>query len=45
LRAALGTRFGLDLVDTDSDLDPIRGDPAFKTVVAAAKAKASERDN
>ena len=27
LRAALGTRFGLDLVDTDSDLDPIRGGP------------------
>ncbi|MBO0699566.1 MAG: tetratricopeptide repeat protein, partial [Zavarzinella sp.] len=45
LRAALGTRFGLDLVDTDSDLDPIRDDPVFKTLVASAKAKAKERDN
>jgi tetratricopeptide (TPR) repeat protein len=44
LRAALRTRFGLDLVDTDSDLDPIRKDPAFQRVVADAKAKAREPD-
>ncbi|HKB01379.1 MAG TPA: protein kinase [Gemmataceae bacterium] len=44
LRAALKTRFGLDLVDTDPDFDPIRKDPAFQRVVADAKAKERERD-
>ena len=30
LWAALRTGFGLDLVDTDPDLDPLRADPEFK---------------
>jgi tetratricopeptide (TPR) repeat protein len=37
LRAGLRTGFGLDLVDTDADLDPIRKDPAFGPIVAAAR--------
>jgi hypothetical protein len=39
LRAGLNTGFGLDLVDTDTDLDPIRKDPAFDPVVVAARAR------
>jgi tetratricopeptide (TPR) repeat protein len=36
--AALKSGFGLDLVDTDTDLDPIRQDRAFKEMVADARA-------
>jgi len=38
LRSGLRTGFGLDLVDTDADLDPIRKDPAFDRIVAEARA-------
>jgi eukaryotic-like serine/threonine-protein kinase len=42
LWAALRTGFGLDIVDTDGDLDPIRTEPEFKRLVANAKARQSE---
>jgi serine/threonine protein kinase/tetratricopeptide (TPR) repeat protein len=42
LWAALRTGFGLDLVDTDSDLDPIRKEPEFRRLVAAAKTRQEE---
>ncbi len=29
--------FGLDIVDSDTDLDPIRGTPEFRRIVAAAR--------
>jgi serine/threonine protein kinase/tetratricopeptide (TPR) repeat protein len=38
LASALGKGYGADLVDRDTDLDPIRGDHEFKRLVAAAKA-------
>jgi tetratricopeptide (TPR) repeat protein len=38
LWAALKTGFGLDLVDTDTDLDPLRTDPEFQRLVRDAKA-------
>jgi eukaryotic-like serine/threonine-protein kinase len=38
LSSALRSGFGLDLVGQDSDLDPIRKDPAFQRVIDAAKA-------
>jgi serine/threonine protein kinase/Tfp pilus assembly protein PilF len=38
LRSGLRSGFGLDLVDTDVDLDPIRKDPAFERIVAEARA-------
>jgi serine/threonine protein kinase/Tfp pilus assembly protein PilF len=38
LASALGKGYGADLVDRDSDLDPIRGDHEFKRLVAAARA-------
>ena len=34
---ALRTGFGLDWVDTDTDLDPLRSDPKFKNLVAGAR--------
>jgi hypothetical protein len=37
LSQALRHNFGLDLVDQDSDLDPIRNDPEFRRVVKAAR--------
>jgi Flp pilus assembly protein TadD len=37
LWAALKTGYGLDLVDTDTDLDPIRPDPEFRRVVERAR--------
>ncbi|HKA08014.1 MAG TPA: protein kinase, partial [Gemmataceae bacterium] len=37
LRSGLRSGFGLDLVDTDSDLDPIRKDPAFDRIVTEAR--------
>jgi eukaryotic-like serine/threonine-protein kinase len=42
---SLKTGFGLDIVDTDTDLDPLRKDPEFKRVVTAARAyyEASKR--
>jgi tetratricopeptide (TPR) repeat protein len=42
LWAALRTGFGIDMVDTDSDLDPIRKEPEFRRLVAAAKARQAE---
>jgi eukaryotic-like serine/threonine-protein kinase len=43
LRSGLRTGFGLDLVDTDTDLDPIRKDPAFDRIVAESRALQSRR--
>ena len=37
LASALSGGFGLEIVDTDTDLDPIRQLPEFKQAVAAAK--------
>ncbi len=37
LWTALRTGFALDIVDTDTDLDPIRKDPEFKRLVKAAR--------
>jgi hypothetical protein len=37
LASALGTGYGLDLVDTDTDLDPLRADPEFRRVVERAR--------
>jgi tetratricopeptide (TPR) repeat protein len=37
LRPALRSGFGLDLVDTDPDLDPLRPLPEFRRLVAAAR--------
>ncbi|MBP3955860.1 protein kinase [Gemmata sp. G18] len=39
LWSALKTGFGLDMVDTDADLDPLRKDPEFTKMVAAARAR------
>jgi tetratricopeptide (TPR) repeat protein len=39
---ALRTGFALDIVDTDLDLDPIRKEPEFRRLVAAAKARQAE---
>jgi hypothetical protein len=44
LWAALRTGFGLDIVDTDADLDPIRKEPEFGRLVAAARARQADRD-
>jgi serine/threonine protein kinase/predicted Zn-dependent protease len=38
LSAALRQGFGLDLLETDHDLDPVRGLPEFKRLVDAARA-------
>jgi serine/threonine protein kinase/Tfp pilus assembly protein PilF len=38
LTAALRRGFGYDLVGTDPDLDPIRGDPRFRQLLEAARA-------
>jgi eukaryotic-like serine/threonine-protein kinase len=38
LSAALKGGFGLDLVDTDTDLDPIRNSDEFRRIIQAAKA-------
>jgi serine/threonine protein kinase/tetratricopeptide (TPR) repeat protein len=38
LYSALRSGFGLDLVEEDSDLDPIRKDPEFRRLVEAARA-------
>ena len=43
LWSAVKGGFGLDLLDTDSDLDPLRKDPQFATLVAYARA-AAKRD-
>ncbi|HSQ56490.1 MAG TPA: serine/threonine-protein kinase [Gemmata sp.] len=45
LFAALRTGFGLNMVDTDRDLDPIRKDEEFKRMVAGARSffEASKR--
>ena len=37
LNSGLRSGFGLDLVDTDTDLDPIRKDPAFERIVTEAR--------
>lgn len=37
LWGALRTGYGLDVVDSDSDLDPLRDDPTFKTLVSDAQ--------
>ncbi len=37
LWGALKSGYGLDVVDGDSDLDPLRNDPAFKALVADAQ--------
>ncbi len=43
LASALGKGYGLDLIDRDHDLDPIRNDTEFKRIVAAAKALKADR--
>ena len=43
LASALGKGYGLDLIDRDRDLDPIRNDAEFKRIVAAAKALKADR--
>jgi serine/threonine protein kinase/Tfp pilus assembly protein PilF len=43
LWSALKTGFGMDWVDTDTDLDPLRKDPEFKRMVESAKALHAER--
>jgi tetratricopeptide (TPR) repeat protein len=43
LASALGKGYGTDLVDRDHDLDPLRNDPEFKRIVAAAKALKTDR--
>jgi tetratricopeptide (TPR) repeat protein len=42
LWAGLRTGFGLDIVDTDADLDPVRAEPEFRRLVAAARARQAE---
>jgi serine/threonine protein kinase/tetratricopeptide (TPR) repeat protein len=42
LSAALRKGFGLDLLARDTDLDPIRKDPEFVRIVAAARAARSQ---
>ena len=46
LWSALKTGFGFDMIDTDADLDPLRKDPEFVKMVAAARAHlaAAKRD-
>jgi tetratricopeptide (TPR) repeat protein len=43
LADALRQNYGLDLVDTDRDLDPVRGLPEFRQVVDAARKSDHER--
>ena len=43
LSSALRRGYGLDIVDSDTDLDPIRNLPEFKRIVAAAKELAISR--
>ena len=42
LWAGLRTGFGLDIVDTDPDLNPLRAEPEFRRLVAAAKARQAD---
>jgi eukaryotic-like serine/threonine-protein kinase len=42
LAAALWAGFGLDLVDEDADLDPVRDLPGFKRLVAVVRELQSE---
>jgi hypothetical protein len=37
LAAALWAGFGLDLVDRDSDMDPVRDRPDFKRVIQVVR--------
>jgi tetratricopeptide (TPR) repeat protein len=37
LHSALRAGFGVDVVDADTDLDPLRDDPAFRALVGDAK--------
>jgi tetratricopeptide (TPR) repeat protein len=37
--SALKAGFGFDLIDSDTDLDPLRADPEFTKMVAAARAR------
>ena len=39
LGSALNQGFGLDLIDRDRDLDPIRDEPEFRAMVEAARAR------
>jgi serine/threonine protein kinase/Tfp pilus assembly protein PilF len=43
LWSALKTGFAIDIVDTDTDLDPLRDDSEFKRLVEKAKTLAAER--
>jgi serine/threonine protein kinase/tetratricopeptide (TPR) repeat protein len=43
LRRALGAGFGLDIIDSDSDMDPIRDHADFRRIVKAARELASRR--
>jgi eukaryotic-like serine/threonine-protein kinase len=42
MESALNQGFGLDLIDKDRDLDPIRDQPEFRRVVDAARARKSK---
>jgi eukaryotic-like serine/threonine-protein kinase len=37
LAAALWNGFGLDLIDGDTDMDPVRGQPAFRQLIAVVR--------
>ena len=43
LRTALNAGFGLEYVDADPELEPLRGSTEFRDIVAAAKSRAKER--
>ena len=43
LEAALNQGFGLDLLDKDRDLDPIRDQPEFRRIVDAARARRTNK--
>jgi tetratricopeptide (TPR) repeat protein len=43
LKVAFQQGFGLDLVDQDPDLEPVRSDPEFRQLVEAARVKQPDR--
>jgi tetratricopeptide (TPR) repeat protein len=45
LADGLNGGFGLDIVDTDSDVDPVRQTPEFRRLVAAAREKLAPKAN
>jgi hypothetical protein len=45
LSYGLNGGFGLDIVDTDSDVDPVRQTPEFRRIVAEARETLAPRAN